>query len=127
MAAPANDSKIPTKESTSLSDLLTALKNVVTALNNATLAYRQVNGISTAEALTAQTVVKTSAGRVASVSVIVAGSAPGTLYDASQPNITLAPIYVIPNTIGVFVVNLPTDTGLVVVPGTGQTVTVSWS
>lgn len=112
---------------TSLSDLLTALKNVVTALNGYTLAFRQVNGISTTEAITAQTVIKQSTGRVASVSVIVAGSAPGHLYDASQPNIVIAPLYVIPNTVGVFVVNLPTDTGLVVVPGTGQTVTVSWS
>lgn len=112
---------------TSLSDLLTALKNVVTALNGYTLAFRQVNGISTTEAITAQTVIKQSAGRVASVSIIVAGSAPGHLYDASQPNSIIAPLYVIPNTVGVFVVNLPTDTGLVVVPGTGQTVTVSWS
>jgi hypothetical protein len=114
-------------ESTSLSDLLTALKNVVTALANATLAYRQVNGISTAEAIIAPRIVKATAGRVASISVIVAGSTPGVIYDASQIGIITGPICGIPNTLGVTFINLPTDTGIVVVPGTGQTVTVSWS
>lgn len=111
----------------SLSDILTAIKNLVEAVNNASQAYRAVNGVSTKEGITAPIVLKASPGRIASVSVIVAGSAPGTLYDSSQASVPTAPLYLIPNTVGVFVVNLPTDTGLLVVPGSGQTVTVSWS
>jgi hypothetical protein len=111
----------------SLSDILTAIKNLVTALNAASRTYLEVNGISTAEGLTAPTVVKTSAGRVASVSVIVAGSAPGTIYDAAALGITTAPICKVPNTVEIFTVNMPTDSGILVVPGSGQTVTVNWS
>jgi hypothetical protein len=117
----------PTSGGASLSDILTAIKNLVEAVNNASQAYRNVNGISTKEAITVPTVVKTSPGRIAAISVIIAGSAPGTVYDSSQVSVPTAPLYVIPNTVGVFVVNLPTDTGLLVVPGSGQTVTVSWS
>lgn len=112
----------------SLSDILTAIQNLVVAVNNAALAYRQVNGISTTEAITVPTVIKTTPGRVASVSILVAGSAPGTIYDASQLNITTAPLFVIPNFVGVASINLPTDTGILVVPGGGgQSLTVSWS
>ena len=111
----------------SLSDLLTATKNIVTALNNASQSYLNVNGISTKEAITVPTVVKASPGRIASMSVIVAGSAPGTLYDSSKLGILTAPLAIIPDTVGMYVVNLPTDTGLLVVPGSGQSVSVSWS
>jgi hypothetical protein len=111
----------------SLSDLLTTAKNLVTALNNLTQTYRSVNGITTLEAITVPTVVKTSSGRVAQASVIVAGSTPGTIYDSTQTTVTTAPLCTIPNTVGIFVVNLPADSGIVVVPGNGQSVTVSWS
>ena len=111
----------------SISDILTTLQHLVQATNNYTQQYLNVNGVSTKEAITAATVVKASPGRIAVVSVIVAGSAPGNVYDSAKLGITTAPMYVIPNTVGVYVVNLPTDTGLLVVPGTGQTVTVSWS
>jgi hypothetical protein len=125
MAANTPDSNV------SPSDILTTLKNVVLALNGATTAYRQVNGISTKEGITVPTVVKTTPGRVASVSIIVAGSTTGMLYDANQLGITLAPLWVIPEAAKTdgqpYVVNQATDTGILVVPGTGQSVTVCWS
>ena len=111
----------------STSDLLTALKNVVLALNGATQAYIAVNGTSSKQNITVPTVVKTSGGRIASISVIVGGSAPGTIYDSNSLNITNQPLCVIPNSVGVTFVNLPADTGILVSPGTGQAVTVSWS
>jgi hypothetical protein len=113
----------------SLSDILTAIKNLVAAVNNASQIYLNVNGVSTTEAITAPTILKGKAGRIASVSVIVGGSTTGMIYDASQLSILTAPLYVIPTTVSAqpYVVNLPTDTGILVVPGTGQTVTVSWS
>lgn len=114
----------------SLSDLLTAVKNLVIALNGATQAFKQVNGLSTTEGITAATVVKASAGRVASVSVIVAGSTTGMIYDSANTT-QVMPLWVIPMAAGSngepYVVGMPCDAGILVVPGTGQTVAVSWS
>lgn len=115
----------------SLSDILTAIKNLVVALNGATQAYKQVNGLSTTEAIKVATVVKTSAGRVASVSIITAGSTSGMIYDSASTQVTSAPLWVIPEVANAngepYVVNLPTDSGILVVPGTGQSITISWS
>ena len=109
----------------SLDDLLTATKNIVTAINNAAQTYLNVNGSTVSTAITAATVVKGSSGRVCSVSVIVAGAA-GKIYDATTTSATTGVVYVIPATIGVFVVNIPTLYGIVVAPGSAQTVTVSF-
>jgi len=117
--------------SASLSDILTAAKNLVTALNNAADAYLSVNGKSTLENITVPTIVKATPGRVASVSIIVSGSSTGYLYDAHNLTNTTAPLWIIPETSQPngepYVVNMPTNTGLICVPGTGQTVTVNWS
>lgn len=113
----------------SLSDILTAAKNIVTALNNAAQTYLSVNGILTTESITTPTVLKSSSGRVAAISVIVAGSATGTVYDSANTSTTTAPVYVIPNAVALtpYVVNMPVSKGILIVPGTGQTLSVSWS
>jgi len=117
--------------SASLSDILTAAKNLVTALNNAADAYLSVNGKSTLENITVPTIVKATPGRVASVSIIVSGSSTGYLHDANNLTNTTAPLWIIPETSQPngepYVVNMPTNTGLICVPGTGQSVTVNWS
>lgn len=127
---PPNQPALP-QPGASLSDLLTAVKNLVIALNGATQAFKDVNGLSTAEGLTAATVIKGSPGRVASVSIITAGSTTGMIYDSVDTNVTTAPLWVIPETAAAsgepYVVNLPTDSGILVVPGTGMKVTVAWS
>lgn len=111
----------------SLTDILTATKNIVTALNNASQTYSAVNGTICRLDLTASTLVKTGEGRVAYISVTVAGTTVGKAYDSITTGTTSNALCAIPNTIGVFQVNLPFVTGLVVTPGTGQTVTVSYS
>jgi hypothetical protein len=115
--------------SASTSDVLSAIKNIVTALNAATQAYLNVNGQTVAQAITTPTVIKASAGRVASVSVVVAGSGTGTIYDSAVLGTTTKPLYVIPAAVGTtpYVVNLPANFGILVTPGTGQTLTVSFS
>ena len=117
--------------SASLSDILTAAQNIVRALNNAADVYLSVNGKSTLENITVPTIVKATAGRVASVSIIVSGSSTGYLYDANNLTNTTAPLWIIPETAQPngepYVVNMPTNTGLICVPGTGQSVTVNWS
>lgn len=114
----------------SLSDLLTAAKNLVIALNGATQAFNQVNGLSTLEGITAPTVVKASPGRVVCVSVIVEGSATGMIYDSASATQKNA-LWVIPMAAASngepYRVGMAADYGILVVPGTGQSVTVSWS
>jgi hypothetical protein len=111
----------------SISDIMTVLQHLVQATNNYTQAFLNVNGASTTEGIVAPTVVKATPGRLAKISVIVAGSAPGVAYDSSILGVTTAPLCGIPNTLGVFTIGMPTDTGLLIVPGTGQTLSVSWS
>jgi hypothetical protein len=117
--------------STSLSDLLTAAKNLVVALNNAADAYLSVNGKSTLEAITTPTVVKSTAGRIVSVSIITQGSSTGMIYDSNAVGVTTAPLWVIPEAAASggepYVINMATNSGILVVPGTGQSVTVNWS
>ena len=110
----------------SLSDLLTAAKNLVTAFNGLTQAYLNVNGQTTATTITFPTIIKASAGRVVNVTVSLAGSAPGQIYDTNTLTATRQ-LYIIPTTVGLFNVNLPTSFGILVLPGTGQQVAVSYS
>ncbi len=111
----------------SLSDLLTTAQNIVTAINNAAQVYFNVNGVQSTADITAATLVRVGAGRIAVVSVTTAGSAVGHIYDANIASATTLPIYTIPTTAGVYVVNLPVTYGIVVAPGSGQHVTVSFS
>jgi hypothetical protein len=117
----------PQSGTTSLSDILSAIKNLVQGVNALTATYLNVEGQSIAAALVAATVVKPAPGRVARVSVIIAGSAEGGIYDGASLTAGTKPIYVIPMTVGVFDVMLPCDYGILVSPGTGQMVSVSWS
>lgn len=111
----------------SLSDILTAAKNVVTAINNVAQTYINVQGARVATGITAATVVSTGPGRVATVSSVIGGSVEGYVYDSTSTAVTTAPLCVIHKTEGVYVINLPVVNGIVVAPGTGQTVTISYS
>jgi hypothetical protein len=113
----------------STSDVLTAIKNIVLALATAAQNYLNVQGIINSAAIVAPTIVKNTSGRIASVSVITAGSATGFVYDAVSLTDTSKPIYVIPMAVSAqpYVVNFPLSFGLVVVPGSGQKITVSYS
>lgn len=113
--------------SASITDLLTAAKNIVTALNNASQTYLNVNGTLVKNAITSATVVTTGQGRVASVSVVATSTTAGVVYDATTAGATTAAIGPIPAVIGVYQWNIPYNNGIVVAPGSGQTVTVSYS
>ena len=107
----------------SLDDILGAAKNIVTALSTAGQNYINVQGAQTITGISASTVLKSSAGRVCSLSVTTAGSTLGGVYDGTTNRL----MWNIPNTVGIYVVNLPTSYGLLVVPGTSQVVAVSFS
>ena len=86
------------------------------------------NGVRTMFDITAATVVKTTSGRVAKVSVLVAGSAAGGVFDTTTTASAAITnqVAVIPNAVGVYVIDIPCFNGIVVEPGTGQTVMVSY-
>ena len=110
----------------SLTDILTAAKNIVTAVNGAAQNYLNVQGAQSLANITTATVVKASAGRVAVVSVITAGVA-GAIYDANSTAVTTNKLWTIPATVGLTTINLPTNFGIVVAPGAGQVVVISYS
>jgi len=101
-------------------------QNQPQVLNGATIVGK---GNKTVLNITSATVVKAVAGRIVKVSVIVAGSAAGSVNDVATTGAVAAAneIAVIPNTVGVFDVDMPTSNGIVVTPGTGQTVAVSYN
>ena len=111
----------------SISDILTAAKNIVTAINGLGQTYLQVSGSRVSRQISAATVVMVGQGRIARVVVTTAGSAAGSIYDASISTATTQKIFVIANTLGVTEINIPVENGIVVAPGTGQVVTVSYS
>ena len=84
--------------------------------------------------VTAPTLVSATTGssyalrRIGRVHVLVAGTTVGSVNDAA--NIALASavnqVFSIPNTVGVFLIDFPMTTGIVVTPGTGQTLAVSY-
>lgn len=111
----------------SITDIFSAAKNIAVAINNAAQVYLKVQGAQRSETLTGTALVSTIQGRLASVSVVVAGSTDGIIYDSSVSTTLVNALAVIDNVIGVTVINMPYNTGLVVVPGTGMTVVVSYS
>lgn len=112
---------------TSLSDALTVLRNMVQAINGAAQTYLNVQGAQNSSGISAATLVKVGAGRVAAISVTTAGTGMGTIYDSSSATAPLNPIYVIPEAVDRYEVNLPVGIGIVVVPGTDQVLAISYS
>jgi hypothetical protein len=82
--------------------------------------------------ITAATVVKAGAGRAGTLSVVVGGTGAGGIYDSlTTASLTAAnQLAVIPTLttaqISTLKVDMPFTNGLVVSPGTGQTVAVSY-
>ena len=78
--------------------------------------------------VTALTLVKVGVGKVAKVVVLTAGSAPGKISDVATTGGVAAAnlIFNIPNTVGIYELDFPIALGLVVTPGTGQVVSISY-
>ena len=86
-------------------------------------------GFGTVLDITASTVVKASAGAIINVSVLVVGTSTGTVNDvATTAGAAVAnQVAVIPEAVGTYAIGMPCATGIVVVPGTGQTLAVSYA
>lgn len=111
----------------SISDILSSSQNIVKALSNLGTTFLQVQGNQVETGISTATVVSGKQGRLVRIAVVTAGSASGVAYDATATGVTTSPVVAIPNTVGIIDVNMPVDNGIVIAPGTGQVVTVSFS
>lgn len=115
---------------TSLNDILTTAQNIATAIYNMATTWSKVAGAATSSTVDATTLVVSGTGRLVSVSIIDAGSAAGLIYNSANALSLLdsARLMVIPTgTEGVFSAGLLYNLGLVIVPGAGQILNVTYS
>ncbi len=113
----------------STDDLFNAMKNSNTAVNGVANVMQQLSGKQAALEVTASTLIKSGSGWVARISVIVAGSAAGAIYDAATTTAATngTRLAIVSNTLGIVDIKLPFANGLVFTPGTRMTATVSYS
>ncbi len=111
----------------SLTDILTAAKNLVTSISQISQAMIAISGTQVTTNITTATLVKSGQGWIARVSIVDAGSAAGAIYDASTASATTDKLFTLPMTAGIAEINLPVNNGIVVAPGTGQTIVISYS
>ena len=91
-------------------------------------------GSKSALAITAPTLLDTTGvssytpRRISHVHVLVAGVTLGSVNDAATVAAAAAGnlVYNVPNTVGIYLVDFPMILGIVVTPGTGQTLSVSY-
>ena len=78
-------------------------------------------------AISAATVLRTGRAVVGAVNVLSAGSANGAIYDAAATGTATAGrlIYSVPATAGFYTVNWPCASGVVVVPGATQVLSIT--
>ena len=120
-----NPNNLPA-DSVSSADFFTVFQQISQGLYLWVNSMLNVNGQANLAGFSAAAQVKNQPGRLATVVVLVAGSSPGMAYDSANGR-TVNPLYQIPNTVGFYPVNLPTNYGLYVVPGSGQQLTVSFA
>jgi len=112
----------------SLDDILTTQKNGVQAINGYVNWLSTHDGSYSTKEVSASKVIKSTAGWLSTVSVIVAGSTQGYIYDTNSTSaLSGNRIYAVPNTLGIYQVQIPFATGLVFVPGTGSIVSIGYS
>lgn len=119
-----------------IDDLVTVQKNGVVAVNALTAAldafkviYEAFVGTSTYLGASNDSLITQDAGRLVNLTVTVTGATAGTIHDASSVANATAEnvIAVIPVTVGITQINVPFSNGLVLKPGAGQTISITYS
>jgi hypothetical protein len=123
----------------SLDDILTTQKNGVVAISTIGQIFQRYIGVLTSQTVTTSTLIFAGSGRLVNFSIVVKGSTNGKIHNsATVAGITAANALCAvpaPSTtgdapyagIGVYPANLIFTNGLVIVPGTGQSVNVTYS
>lgn len=93
------------------------------------LAVAGISGTGNRYNITGPTVVKALPGRAVRFSVIVAGTGVGSINDCATTGAAAVAnqIAVTPTTVGTYPLEWPATAGIVVVPGTGQTIAIAYS
>ena len=88
-----------------------------------------MQGISTSQTIAANATIVSIKGYLVSVSVVVAGSSVGQIYNATSSTTAIPAnlLAVVPNTTGVFPLGLTFNSGIYIVPGTGQSLNVTYT
>jgi hypothetical protein len=112
-----------------IDDLLTTQKNAVVGLNNLTRTIQAGQGVVTSATVTSATQVTTGGGTLVSISVLVAGTTTGFVHNSPSTGAAVASNAMVaaPNTIGVYHAGTVFSAGLTIIPGTGQSVCVTYS
>ena len=76
--------------------------------------------------ITTTTVVKATPGSVLQVNVVTTGSTPGAIYDSTGTVSQTSQIAAVGNTVGSQDFSFPCFTGILVVPGASQVITVAY-
>jgi hypothetical protein len=115
--------------SANLGDILTTQKNGVVAINNLAQSTLRGLGTQTSVTITGATLIYSGAGYLVNFVVTVAGSTAGVIYNTAATSTTAASnaMIAVPNSIGITKVGQVFSTGLVIVPGTGQSINVTYS
>lgn len=111
-------------------DVLAVAKNIVLALNQLGQTYLSVMGAKRSQVIapSTATLVVAGAGRLANVSVMGSSiTSTGTIYDCSSSSSLANPLGIIETGQHIYQWNIPFINGLVIVPGSGMSVVVSYS
>jgi fructoselysine-6-P-deglycase FrlB-like protein len=113
----------------SLDDILTTQKNGVVGVNGISQAFLRGQGTVTSSTATASSVIFNGRGYLVNVCVVVAGSSAGAIHNANTAANASASnqLFSIPTTVGVYQLGQVFTTGLVLVPGTGQSINVTYT
>lgn len=113
----------------SLDDVLTTQKNGVVGINGVTQILRRAQGTNTSSTVTSQTLVINGRGYLVNFCVVVAGSAAGTINNSSSTAGAAAgnALCSTPATVGMYPCGFVFNNGLVISPGTGQSINVTYS
>lgn len=113
----------------SLDDILTAQKNGVVAINGVSQTNLRSMGTVTSQTVQGNTVIFAGKGYLVNFSVVVAGTTEGTIYNAGSiaavdPANALCTTT---TTLGIYKCGQVFTNGLVVEPGAGQSINVTYS
>lgn len=113
----------------SLTDILTTQKNGVVALNLIATTLARAEGFVTSQTVTTDTLIVLGKGYLVNYAVVVAGSSTGAIYNY---NSTTSPpaanqLVAVENTLGIVPCSQVFTSGLVISPGTGQSINVTYS
>ncbi len=115
----------------SLDDIITTAQQIVQAITGLSETWRKIAGTITSLTVddTVEILVVVGTGRLVNVSVVDGGSGDGLIFNSST--ITSLPsidqLAIIPQTVGVYPLNVLYTNGLVIQAGTGQLLNITYS